>query len=85
MPRLDSFLRRLALLQHQRALWIVALSFALAAAALPDDVGSLSMAELKAWVTEHRLEDEAFMRLAGSRAKKADYVAYVQRRAAGGR
>ena len=35
MPRLDSFLRRLALLQHQRALWIVALSFALAAAALP--------------------------------------------------
>ena len=56
-----------------------------AAAALPDDVGAMTMAELRQWVTEHRLEDEEFLRLAARRgAKKADYVAYVARRAGRG-
>jgi hypothetical protein len=53
-----------------------------AVAALPADVSSMSVAALKAWVTQWRLEDEAFMALAGNgRAKKADWVSYVKGRA----
>ena len=51
-----------------------------AASSLPADIGSMSMAAIKAFVVEHRMEDEEFMRLNGSRAKKADFVAYLRRR-----
>ncbi|GBF99772.1 hypothetical protein Rsub_12400 [Raphidocelis subcapitata] len=55
---------------------------AAAAAALPEDVGSLTLAELKEWVTSYRLEDGDYMALASRpRAKKAEWVEYVKRRA----
>ncbi|GBF98848.1 hypothetical protein Rsub_11452 [Raphidocelis subcapitata] len=53
-----------------------------ALAGLPADVGSMSIAALKAWVVDHRLEDEEFVQLAARRtSKKSDFVAYVKRRA----
>ena len=43
----------------------------------------LQMKELMNWVTDNRLEDEEFMALSTQRAKKADYVKYVQKRLSG--
>jgi hypothetical protein len=54
---------------------------AAARAALPASVDSLSIGQIKAWFTEHRLEDEEFMALAAGRAKKGDWVALAKRRA----
>jgi hypothetical protein len=53
-----------------------------AVAALPGDVSSMSVAALKGWVTQYRLEDNAYMQLAANgRAKKSDWVKYVKQRA----
>jgi hypothetical protein len=38
----------------------------------------LQVNELKAWITDHRLEDEEFMTVV--RGKKVDLVKYVQKR-----
>jgi hypothetical protein len=45
-----------------------------AIAALPEDLGSMTVSELRQWVVYYRLEDERYMALAGNaRTKKADW------------
>jgi len=55
---------------------------AAAIVSLPHDIAELTMAELKGWVTEHRLEDEEYMALSSkAKTKKGEWVAYVRKRA----
>jgi hypothetical protein len=55
---------------------------AAAAQPLPDDPAKMTVASIKQWVTDNRLEDAEFLQLCGAKTKKADWVAYAGKRSA---
>ena len=49
---------------------------------LPDDPSKMTVAAIKQWVTDNRIEDAEFLQLCGGKTKKADWVAYAAKRSA---
>ncbi len=48
------------------------------------ELAKMTVPQLKSWVTDHRLEDAEFLRLAtNSKTKKANWVEYVTAKVAG--